>query len=65
MWVPLADLKDSYPVQIADYVIVNNLTHEPAFRWWAPFVLKNLERILKKVKTKYWSTTHKYGLELP
>jgi hypothetical protein len=30
-----------------------------------PFFLKKRERILKKVKTKYWSATHKYGLELP
>jgi hypothetical protein len=28
-------------------------------------VLKKRERILKTVKTKYWSVTHKYGLELP
>jgi hypothetical protein len=42
------------------------LINEPAFRWWVPFVLKKRERILKKkVKTKYWSVTHKYGLELP
>jgi hypothetical protein len=27
--------------------------------------LKKRERILKKEKTKYWSATHKYGLELP
>ncbi|KAI2506530.1 Reverse transcriptase (RNA-dependent DNA polymerase) [Fragilaria crotonensis] len=26
---------------------------------------KETERLLKKVKTKYWSVTHKYGLELP
>jgi hypothetical protein len=64
-WVPLADIKDSYPVQVADYAVANGLTHEPAFRWWVPFVLKKRERILKKVKTKYWSVTHKYGLELP
>ena len=64
-WVPLADLKDSYPVQVADYAVSNNLSQEPAFRWWVPFVLKKRERILKKVKSKYWSTSHKYGLELP
>ena len=64
-WVPLADLKDSYPVQLADYVAANNLINEPTFQWWVPFVLKKRERILKKVKTKYWSVTHKYGLELP
>ena len=65
-WVSLADIKDSYPVQVADYAVTNQLTQEPAFRWWVPFILKKRERILKKVKTKYcWSVTNKYGLELP
>ncbi len=64
-WVSLADLKDSYPVQVVDYALANGSTQEPAFRWWVPFVLKKRERILKQVKTKYWSVTHKYGLELP
>jgi hypothetical protein len=58
-------MKDAYPVQVADYAVAINLTTEPAFRWWVPFVLKKRERVLKKVKTKYWSTSHKYGLELP
>ena len=63
--IPLADLKDAYPVQVADNAVANNLTTEPAFHWWVPFVLKKRERILKKVKTKYWSNSHKHGLELP
>jgi hypothetical protein len=63
--IPLADLKDAYPVQVSDDAVANNLTTEPAFHWWVPFVLKKRERILKKVKTKYWSNSHKYGLELP
>jgi hypothetical protein len=64
-WVPLVDMKESYPLEVADYVTANNIANEPAFRWWVPFVLKKRERILRKVKTKYWSTSHKYGLELP
>ncbi len=48
-WVSLADMKDSYPVQTADYAARNNLTQEAAFRWWEPFTLKKRERILKKV----------------
>ncbi len=50
---------------MADYAVANKLTQEPAIRWWVPFVLKKRTRVLKKVKTKYWSLTHKYGLELP
>jgi hypothetical protein len=56
---------DAYPVQVADYAMTNNLSNEPAFRWWVPFVLKKRERILKKVKTTNWSVAHKYRLELP
>lgn len=57
-WVPLKDLKDSYPVQVVDYAELNNLTQEPAFRWWVPLVIKKRNCILKKVKSKYWSTSH-------
>jgi hypothetical protein len=64
-WVPLSALKDSYPLQLADYVVSNNLLNEPAFRWWVPFVIKKRDRVLNKVKSKYWSTSHKYGLALP
>ena len=42
-WIPLKDLKDAYPVQVADYAVANNLTLEPAFRWWVPFVFKKRE----------------------
>ena len=59
------DLKDAYPEEVADYAVANNLTAEPAFRWWVPFVLKKRKQILKKVKSKYWPTLCKYGLELP
>jgi hypothetical protein len=42
-WVVLKDLKDTNPVQIAEYAVVNNLTsNEPAFQWWVPFVLKKV-----------------------
>jgi len=38
---------------------------EPAFAWWAPYVLKKRNRILAKLKSKYWVRTHKYGIEIP
>jgi hypothetical protein len=39
---------------IADYAVANNLTAEPAICWCVALVLKKRERILKKVKSKYW-----------
>ena len=38
---------------------------EPAFAWWVNYVHKKRERILSKVKSKYWVRTHKYGIRVP
>ena len=63
-WIPLKDIKDSYPVQIAEYAVTNNIAHEPAFNWWVHTVLRKRNRIVAKVK-RYWRTTHKFGIRLP
>ena len=64
-WVALKDLKDSYPVQLADYATANNLQEEPAFAWWVQHTMKKRDAIIQKVKSKYWQRTHKYGLRIP
>ena len=35
-WEKLADLKASNPVEVTEYVVVNHLVEEPAFKWWVP-----------------------------
>ena len=64
-WTSLKDLKESYPVELADYAVANGLVDEPAFAWWVPFTLRKRKAIIQKVKTKYWDRTHKYGLQVP
>ena len=64
-WVKLKDLKESNPVELAEYAKANHLVEEPAFKWWVPFTLGKRNRILKKMKNRYWRTTHKFGIELP
>jgi hypothetical protein len=64
-WVPLKDLKESHPVQLAEYALANKLLSEPAFAWWAKKVLRRRDRIIKKAKSRYWARTHKYGVQLP
>ena len=32
-WIPLKDLKESHPVQLAKYVMARNLQHEAAIAW--------------------------------
>ena len=64
-WVKLSEVKEAYPVQLAEYAVANGIDHEPAFKWWVRKTLKRKERIIKKVKSKYWRTTHKFGIEIP
>ena len=60
-WVPLKDLKESFPVETAEYAKSCGLEEEPAFAWWINQVLRKRHRILAKVKSRYWMTTHKLG----
>ena len=64
-WVSLKDIKESYPVEVAKFVLATRISMEPTFAWWVPFVLKKRNRILAKVKSKYWLRTHKFGICIP
>jgi hypothetical protein len=64
-WIKLKNIKDSYPVQVAEYAVTNRIAHEPAFNWWVHDVLRKRNRIISKVKSKYWKTTHKFGVRVP
>ena len=64
-WVALKDIKESYPVQVAEYAVSSRISEEPAFAWWASSVLKKRNKIIAKTKSKYWLRTHKFGIEIP
>jgi hypothetical protein len=48
-WENLADLKDSHPLETAEYAVTQGINHEPAFNWWVPHVLKKCDRIISGV----------------
>ena len=64
-WNALKDVKDSYPIQLAEYAKLNGITEEHAFGWWVDFVLNRQKRTLAKIKSKYWIRIHKYGIRIP
>ena len=64
-WVSLKDLKEAYPVQTAEYAVAAKIAMEPAFAWWVPYTLKKRNRVISKVKSKYWLRTHKFGIRIP
>ena len=64
-WNKLKDVKDLYPVELAEYAVNNKVDDEPAFAWWVPYTIKKKARIISKIKSKYWQRTHKYGIRIP
>ena len=61
----LKDIKECYPVQLAEHAIAKGIDKEPAFTWWIPRVIRKKSRIISKVKSKYWRTSHKFGIRIP
>ena len=49
-WLDLKDLKDSNPIELAEYAIANKISQEPAFAWWVPYDLKKRDIIISKLK---------------
>jgi len=45
--------------------VANQIANEPAFNWWVRTVLRKRNQIVSKLKTRYWRTTHKFGIEVP
>jgi hypothetical protein len=64
-WISLKDMKNSYPVQLAEYATLKWLAGEPAFASWINHVISKCNRIIGKVKAKYWVRTNKFGVKIP
>jgi hypothetical protein len=63
-WNKLKDIKDSYPVEMAEYAVENRISEEPAFAWWTKTALRRRDRITSKTQ-RHWLKTHKYGIRVP
>ena len=64
-WVHLKDLKESHPVELAEYAKARDIADEAAFIWWVPYTLRKRDVILSAVNTRIRKTSHKYGIEIP
>jgi hypothetical protein len=67
-WENLAYLKESCPLETAEYAVTQGIDHELAFNWLVPHVLKKRDRIISLVckrTTRYLKRTHKFGIEVP
>ena len=49
-WQKLSDLKESHPLQVAEFALAVNIADEPAFNWRVSWVLKKRDWIISLVK---------------
>lgn len=62
--IPLNFVKQSNPIELAEYAILNHIDDEPAIKWWVPLVICKQNQMVYKVKKKYWQTTHKFEIRI-
>ena len=63
-FIALKDIKESNPIEIADYAKAHKIDKEPAFAWWVPTVVKRRNAILKKTSRKVRKNM-KFGIYVP
>jgi hypothetical protein len=64
-WERLADVKESNPIETAEYAFARGIIDEPAFAWWVDYTLKKRARIISAVKKRVVKKTHKFGIRVP
>ena len=61
-------MKESHPVETAEYSHRTGTSHEPIFNCWVSCVFKNCDQIISLVikrNPRYLKKTHKFGIEVP
>ncbi len=60
-------MKESNPIEVAEYALAHNLCEEAAFAWWIPFTLRKRDKIVASIQTrmKHRKKDYKFGIELP
>ena len=58
-------MKESHPVETAEFARARQIDEEAAFAWWVPYTLRKRDIILSKLKARLRRTVTKYGIEVP
>ena len=64
-WIPMKIVKESNPIELAEYAIARNIHSEAAFAWWVPHTIKKRNRIIKLVKHRTVKHNMKFGVKVP
>ena len=62
-WFPMIQVKESLPLQLAEYAISRKIHEEPAFAWWVMNVMRKKKKIISMIRTP--KKVLKYGIKVP
>lgn len=64
LWERLATLKESNPVELAEYAVAVGIDDEPTFKWCVSHTLNKRNVIIAKVDSQHHKRIHKFGFEV-
>ena len=64
-WVPLRDIKEANPIEVAEYAVRAKIADEPAFAWWVGHTLRRRDKIIKQVRHRLAKKATKFGIKVP
>ena len=64
-WIPLSQLKNSNPIDVAEYAVMRGIDKEPAYKWWVSHIIKKRARMINKIKTRVRKGNTKFGIVIP
>ena len=65
-WLPVLQVKEAIPIELAEYAVAQKINLESAFNWWVTKTLRKRERIINKIGTRKAQKPYmKFGVEIP
>lgn len=64
-WVPLIDLKEANPIELAEYSVARKIDDEPALAWWVKWTIKKKNKIINLVRARIPKKSMKFGIMVP
>lgn len=65
-WLPLSEVKECCPIELAEYAVANGIDTKPAFKWWVKHALRNQDRMIGRLQAqRIRKGRMKFGIEIP
>ena len=63
-WITLKSLKETNPVEVAEYAWDNKIDEKPAFDWWVHYILWKKDHMIKASHRVHHWQGYKYGIKI-